>query len=112
MSIDDIETFAAELPDSFLRCRRWGHAWEPRTVIYDRKARTYDETTQCLRCETQRTTVLASNGDIVKVRPYAYPDGYVSHGLGRFDTSARSVVRAELMGRMSTGPRAVRRKRA
>ncbi len=95
----DVESFAAKLPDQYLACRRWGHAWTPLTVTWVGKGRYYEEVTECARCTAQKTTELDDAGFILRVKAYAYPDGYVQAGMGRLDRAGRSAYRSELLAR-------------
>jgi hypothetical protein len=86
-----------DLPDQYLRCRTFGHAWEeiPTTLAdpaYMQLWRWY-MTARCTSCATERYEGIANDGSIGQ-RSYKYPDRYsLSFTLKRAD------ARLEYLGR-------------
>lgn len=93
-----MQRFVADLPTEFLECRQFGHAWTAHTVA--KTGGRFEVTIRCMRCTSQAVERLRSNGLRNGKRNIQYVDGYLSHGMGRLDTSARAVLRLELANRL------------
>lgn len=98
-----------DLPDHFLRCRVYGHAWDqiPPTLAdpeYQKLFAWYD-VLRCISCATERYDGIVLGGRVDN-RSYKYPDGYaVSFTL------TRAAARAEYMRRTRTS-RAIKERMA
>lgn len=66
-SLSDVWRALAEMPDPFVICRGWGHAWNP-PRSYDRKRTDsgfayLEKTVPCIRCGTERFDRLIRRDD-------------------------------------------------
>jgi hypothetical protein len=93
----DAESFVADVPDRFLRCRELGHMWKPLTVTWDSAARAYDRRLRCPSCRTVRIQVLTDRGHVVSNR-YQHADGYLAKGV-EVGTLHRDMFRLEAVVR-------------
>lgn len=82
----------ANMSDSQLQCRDFGHGWRPYTVEWVPQQRHYLEALRCTRCRTMRVRVLGQSGELLGNR-YVYPDGYLVAGAGRLEQSDRDAMR-------------------
>lgn len=83
----------ADISDTFLACRDFGHAWRPHDVRIDKKYAEIHRVFACLHgCGTERTQVLSQQGYIVR-NFYAYAEGYVLNGVGRLSAEDRAEIR-------------------
>lgn len=80
------------VPEDFLRCRTWGHAWEEFTPRGTRPAWGELFTLRCTRCATERFDVINNLGALGS-RRYVYPEGY---HLSASETPTRDAFRLEL----------------
>lgn len=94
-----VEDFAAGLPEKHLLCRELGHNWRPWTAEYVKAQRCYERALRCTRCRAERWQTLSRSGEILSSR-YVYPDGYVSHGMGRIVGEGRDALRLESLTRL------------
>ena len=97
---DDIEAFAENLPDAFLHCRAWGHAWEIRIcrdVTYEGSSEVYKEFVKyCQNGCGVTGIVVVNNGSLLEVYSgLRYPPGYLTTGIGRMSGAARTILRLE-----------------
>jgi hypothetical protein len=95
----DVQAFAEDLPDRFLHCREMGPNWRPFDVGRHRDGG-YERTLRCVRCRTRRIQHLNRDGMLVGSPKLIYPDGYLSHGLGRIDGAGRGVLRLASIARI------------
>ncbi len=58
----DVESWAHDLPVSFVECRTMGHRWQPYTASWDSGARAYHVIHECDRCKTQRKAWWSRHG--------------------------------------------------
>lgn len=93
----DVKAFARKLPQAFLQCRRWGHAWDPFTVA--KIGRSFESIIQCRRCRTRRVELMTSGGEITKSH-HLYPEGYLAVGMGHIVGEGRNILRLEVVKRM------------
>jgi hypothetical protein len=87
----DLETALKDMPENFIQCRDYMHAWKP----YGAKLnpdRTYTSTLRCNRCSTLKVRTVNHHGSILSVH-YDYPEGYTISGSGRLDGDARDRIR-------------------
>jgi hypothetical protein len=90
--VEDVRSYASDLPAKWLQCRELGHNWGPH------KANTnddggFDRVLSCRRCTAKRHQVLDSYGRIVS-NHYEYPEGYqMPPGQGRISGDAKGVLR-------------------
>ena len=94
----DTEEFIRTMPDSYLKCRRYGHAWDPYTVT--KHGRSWETIVICARCKTQRHELLTSRGELVKSH-YRYANGYLVKGHGALRGEDRNQLRLESVIRMA-----------
>lgn len=92
---DDVQSWAAGMPEAFLACRDLGHTWRPQSARYDTELNSYARTLRCNRCRTTRSQTLSLSG-LIMGNHYEYPDGYqVPAGSGRIDQQGRGVIRLQ-----------------
>lgn len=92
---DDVQSWAADMPEAFLACRDLGHTWRPLTARYDPDVNSYARTLRCSRCRTTRSQTLSLSG-LILGNQYEYPDGYqVPAGSGRIDQQGRGIIRLQ-----------------
>jgi hypothetical protein len=90
---DELEAWARELPDAFIRCRDFGHNWRPFRAFYDEQERGYRRVIKCRGCGTERAQMLDLDG-AVRSGYYVHPDGYLKpHGTGVLDAGGRATLR-------------------
>ncbi|WP_462202882.1 hypothetical protein [Frankia sp. CcWB3] len=94
-----IESWAHELPVSFVECRTMGHRWQPHSATWDREARAYHVIHACDRCHTQRKAWWTRNGEVTAAG-YTYPEGYLTRDVGYIGADGRGVLRTEYLTRM------------
>jgi hypothetical protein len=87
---------AINVPEEFLWCRDFMHAWDPYDFHVRRNAVTrrneLNEVVRCVRCGTIKTRIMASNGDILR-NSYQYPDGYQLKEQGLMTPADRATIR-------------------
>lgn len=88
-----VRAFAKHLPEAYLRCRQYGHNWDPFSAV--KTGPRYDVTLDCERCHSKRRILLDSNGMLVKAPHTNYAEGYLAHGIGRLTGEAKGVIRLE-----------------
>lgn len=92
---EGVASWSAELPDSFIMCRDFGHTWRPFKARYNPEEQGYDRVLRCGRCRTERSQTISGAG-LVLYGQYDYPDGYTAPaGTGRLDSEARGALRLE-----------------
>lgn len=96
--LQEVEQFAAELPEKFLHCRELGHLWRPFKAGRHPDGG-FERTLRCTRCRTRRHQSLSSRGMILSNR-YEHPEGYLSLGLGRIAGEGRGLLRLESLSRI------------
>ena len=90
--IDNVRSYAADLPAKWLQCRELGHNWGPHKASLNEEGG-FDRILACRRCTAKRHQILDSYGRIVS-NSYEYPDGYqMPPGQGRISGDARGVLR-------------------
>ncbi|ABD11586.1 hypothetical protein Francci3_2217 [Frankia casuarinae] len=94
-----IESWAHDLPVSFVECRTMGHRWQPHSATWDREARAYHVIHACDRCRTQRKAWWTRNGEVTAAG-YTYPEGYLTRDVGYVGADGRGVLRTEYLTRM------------
>lgn len=87
-----VEAAIADLDDSSLQCRDFGHSWRPYEAEYIAARRQYVERLQCGRCSTLRVRLLDGRGAQLTSH-YDYAPGYLVKGLGRLTGEDRDAVR-------------------
>lgn len=97
--LEEIQDFAAELPEKFLECRELGHLWRPWTARSNELGG-YDRTLRCTRCLTKREQVITARG-IVHSNKYIHPEGYLHKGMGRIVGDGRGLLRLESVKRQA-----------
>jgi hypothetical protein len=98
---------AVLLPGEYVRCRTWGHAWEPYAVPVRTQARQRWGSRyglKCLRCGTERYDVVDTRGVLV-ARQYVYAEQYLVHGD---DKPTTEELRLDVLQQL-TGPQVRRR---
>lgn len=87
---------AVQIPEEFLWCRDFMHAWDPYDFHVRRNAVTrrneLNEVVRCVRCGTIKTRIMASNGDILR-NSYQYPNGYQLKDQGLMTAVDRATIR-------------------
>jgi len=84
----ELASWAESLPDAFLDCRNFGHAWYSADVRFDSEQRLYLTLLRCRRCTADRTRRTNEFGGI-EGNAYSLPDGYLApSGMGTVDRSA------------------------
>lgn len=92
---DAVSSWAADLPDSYLQCRDFGHTWRPFRASYDAAENGYRRIMRCGRCKAQRSQLLGLDGSI-RSGAYDYADGYTKPaGTGVLDQGGRGTLRLE-----------------
>ena len=87
-------------------CRDLMHSWRPHTAYETRDRRKlvgYERVLKCRTCGTERTDKLNTWGGIVG-RTYAYPDGYLVKGVGRFSGEYKDAARLANVKRLAREP--------
>lgn len=80
--LDPHAEFANSLPDEFLACRKWGHAWNPSWRLYQGDGELQGcmfRIIDCARCTMIRIDVYDLGGKFI-ARRYRTPYGYRSKG--------------------------------
>ncbi|GAA5083876.1 hypothetical protein HNP84_009991 [Thermocatellispora tengchongensis] len=98
--LEDVARFAERLPDGYLMCRTWAHAWDQARSTVRRSDGRVSWTVECSTCGTVRTRVMTTGGEIVANR-YTYPEGYQSDGIGRIGQSGLALIRMESLRRLN-----------
>lgn len=88
-----VRSAAEDMPQEFLRCKSYGHQFDPHTV--QRTRTVYIVGLKCHRCGTTTEQEISTRGLILTGRHYKYPDGYLFRGLGRIQGEARGALRAQ-----------------
>lgn len=95
-TMDDVFEFPLE--DAFIRCRTYGHAWDPWSPPADAgPVFGIREYLRCVRCGTERHAIFSPlTGERYEACPfrYVYPFGYKAAG-----SAPRAVWRAEAFRR-------------
>lgn len=78
--------------DDVLRCRTYGHQWQPSRAPLNRKG-FYSVTEFCPRCTCSRHYEMSTRGVIFGHPTIEYAEGYLTNGLGRIVGDAKGVVR-------------------
>jgi hypothetical protein len=102
-TIADPETWVASMPEAYLLCRDFGHAWHvaKRRTVYDEMTRSWTRVVTCTRCKTVRSQEYDSVGYLVS-RTYdrsACPDYVAPAGIGMLGRDLRGYLRLESMQR-------------
>lgn len=87
-----VDAAIADLDETSLQCRDFGHSWRPFEARYIPARRQYDERLRCARCDTIRIRLLDSRGAQLASH-YDYADGYLVKGLGRLTGEDRDALR-------------------
>lgn len=95
-----LETFALNLTDEYLYCRRYGHSWHPRSAT--KLKHWYEATVYCTRCTAERVEVISLNGEVLR-RSMRYPTGYLAVGIGRIIGDSKNYLRIEAIERHMAG---------
>lgn len=87
---------AVNVPEEFLWCRDFLHAWDPYDFHVRRNTVTrrneMNEVVRCTRCGTIKTRVMTTNGEILR-NSYQYPDGYQLKEQGLMTAADRNQIR-------------------
>lgn len=78
--------------DEVLQCRTYGHIWQPRGAVWNKRHAFYSISQQCPRCTSERTQEMSVTGHIY-AQWITYAEGYLSQGLGRIVGESRDVIR-------------------
>lgn len=81
------------MPDNFIQCRDYRHAWRPFHVEELRDGG-FEQILRCSRCKSKRIRLIGSRGQLVK-REYDYTKGYVIKGMGRLTGNELDAMRLE-----------------
>lgn len=96
----DVDSWAKDLPDTFLLCRDLGHVWGPHLARWDAKLKVFDQTLRCSRCLTERRRTLSARGHPI-VGHYAYPKTYLApKGVGGLGPVERDSIRLASITRL------------
>lgn len=95
--LDEIEEFAAELPEEFLLCREMGHRWLPYQAALNDDG-TYHRALRCPRCKTRKEQDISGRGVVLSTQ-YQHPEGYLHQGMGRIAGDGRGLLRLESIKR-------------
>jgi len=98
-----LETFASELPYSYLQCRELGHNWQPHTVGFDNDSQSYVRVLRCPRCHTERKQLLNIHAHVIS-NTYTYPKRYQAKGVEVARGGGRDVFRLESIVRYLEKP--------
>lgn len=100
----DITHAIEEMPEAYLHCRDWQHAWQAYTVrAINGGSLGYDQVFECTRCGVHRHRILDSRGHIVSARyDYNLVPGYLIKGAGRVDGDVRADIRLAAIQRYLT----------
>lgn len=87
-----------DMPDQFLRCRTWGHAWDDFAPVGMRPPEYgWRESLRCTRCGMERHSVI-DRKDAVSTRSYYQPDGYARpKGSGKLTSQEKRKMMFERM---------------
>jgi hypothetical protein len=87
---------AINVPEEFLWCRDFLHAWDPYDFHVSRNAVTrrneMNEVVRCARCGTIKTRIMTTSGEILR-NSYQYPDGYQLKQQGLMTPADRNQIR-------------------
>lgn len=87
------------MPQLFMECRDFGHAWQAYTVDVDGVHRTFVETLECWRCGSHRVRTITRGGRQTK-NHYNYVDGYLIAGWGSMSADDRAKLRLALVAEL------------
>lgn len=100
---------SADLDDTFIRCRAYGHRWEDYSVRVVRKT---FEVTQACACGTLRSQVLDSAGYTQAGWKYEHPEGFLLKGLGQLGGEGRAAFRLRSLSSRAKVTQMTRRRRS
>jgi len=83
---------ARQWSDEVLRCRTYGHNWQPRNAVINRRHKFIYVEQECSTCHTVRHQEMSMRG-AVYAQWYTYIDGYLLDGVGRIAGEGRDAVR-------------------
>lgn len=83
---------ARDMEQEYLRCKSYGHQFDPFTV--ERLRGAFIVHLKCHRCTTVTSQEISLRGMLLTGRSYNYPDGYLFKGIGRIQGEARGAIRA------------------
>lgn len=98
-SPEAVQREARNWTDDQLECRTYGHRWNPSRAVHYRRFRYFRVVQLCGRCTAERVMELSERGTVL-ASWYQYPDGYLSHGLGRIAGDARDALRLATITRV------------
>lgn len=99
----DVEHLIEEMPDRFIECREYRHAWRPFTATVHQATRIVERARRCSRCRLIRYEVVTFNGRKISGHYGKYPSGYQLKGSGNLHgPDLRDRVRAESVMRSLT----------
>lgn len=85
-----------QIPEQFLFCRDFLHAWDPYNAKVSRnKVTRRNEVHQiliCTRCSTLKTRIMTTGGEMLR-SSYSYPDGYLLTEHGQMTPADRAMIR-------------------
>jgi hypothetical protein len=96
-----VKQLAAELPESFLHCRDYGHQWRMANAERTGRGRQMirTRTMYCPSCKYNKYQVFDSQGNMVEESP-DYPEGYLIKGKGRIMKDTKGLIRIESIDRL------------
>lgn len=86
-----VDEALASLTPAAMVCRDISHNWDPEDASHVPGG--YERTFECRTCTTKRTEVLNNWGEVIKRKPYKYPDGYLLKNIGRFSGAYKDRLR-------------------
>jgi hypothetical protein len=93
-----VESWAANLPQRYLRCRELGHVWRPHTVSREPGGAGFFRRLRCAECRTEREQLLDSGGHVIR-NGYHYSDGYLADTHVERGGYSRDIFRLEAVVR-------------
>lgn len=98
-SVKEVTEAAKRWSDGVLKCRTYGHNWQPSRAIHNRKMHFIYVERICLEClppgggqPTTKHEELSERGTVL-ASWYTYADGYLTQGHGRIVGEAKDELR-------------------
>lgn len=86
-----LEQILALIPDDYLDCRLFQHAWRPYDVLRPSR-RVLRQELLCGRCETMKHLDISEDDGTLLRTGYSYPRGYLIAGAGRLGRAGRGQL--------------------
>lgn len=103
-----VVTDTPDLPDQYLKCRTWGHAWDTYAPLGMAPPEYgWRESLRCTRCTMERHSII-DRKDSVSSRSYYQPEGYARpKGSGKLTSQEKRKMMFERMREQLTQAAAI-----